>query len=128
MRRHSSGCRPVRVSRIGSVAVNTRRPPYDGNLRRRTLVLKEYTARRRSDRLARYAVATALLCALLVLFVPLTGSAGVRATTTTATFVDPTLLPQAKGSPSTTFSVIVQSSLGLSDAQSAVTQTVTGVG
>ena len=79
----------------------------------------------------RLALTGAVGAALLGLLVPLTGAATLRgnaASAAEATFVDPTMLAQAKASPSTTFSVIVQSSLGLADAQTAVTQTLTGLG
>jgi subtilisin family serine protease len=95
-------------------------------------VRDEHAATRvKTARSARYALAVALAGALLALLVPLTGAAGAvgtqaAAASAPATFVDPLLLSAAKTSPSTTFSVIVQSSLGLSDAVGAVTGALGG--
>jgi serine protease AprX len=75
---------------------------------------------------ARLLVAGALLAALLTLLVPLTGSANPARTAAATSFVDPALLAAAKGNPNGSFSVILSSSAGLGDAQSAVTGAIAG--
>jgi serine protease AprX len=76
---------------------------------------------------ARLALVGALLAVLCALAVPLGGTAGTaRTSTAPTTFVDPTLLASAQGNPSQSFNVIITSSAGLADAQTAVTGALPG--